>query len=225
MKIVAMIPARMGSQRLPKKNLQLLGKDTVIEDAILRAKKSKIFDEIYVNSENLEFKNFANKHNVNFFHRNSDLATSTSLSDDVVFDFLSKINTDIVVWLNSINPLLYPNRIFEIVNDFKNSNYVSAFTITEYHKHFILDDKPVNFNINIKFERTQDLTPLSFLNYGLMMWKKENFISKFQKNKNAFIIEPYKFYKTNEIEGLSIKYDYDLILINCLKELLEKKDI
>ena len=42
-KIVAMIPARIGSERLKKKNLALLNKKPLIYYAINAAKKSKIF--------------------------------------------------------------------------------------------------------------------------------------------------------------------------------------
>ena len=42
-KIFAMIPARLGSQRLKKKNLAFVGGKALIEYAIISAKKVKIF--------------------------------------------------------------------------------------------------------------------------------------------------------------------------------------
>ena len=57
MKIVAMIPARIGSQRLKFKNLALLNKKPLISYAIQKAKKSKIFSDIYINSDADIFKN------------------------------------------------------------------------------------------------------------------------------------------------------------------------
>ena len=56
MKIIAMIPARLGSQRLKQKNLQLLNGIPLISHAINKAKNSNIFNEIWVNSESLIFK-------------------------------------------------------------------------------------------------------------------------------------------------------------------------
>ena len=50
-KIFAMIPARIGSQRLKKKNLALINKKPLIEYVIDSAKKTKFFDEIYINSD------------------------------------------------------------------------------------------------------------------------------------------------------------------------------
>jgi CMP-N-acetylneuraminic acid synthetase len=54
-KIVAMIPARIGSERLKKKNLALVDNKPLIFYSINAAIKSKIFDEIYINSDDLIF--------------------------------------------------------------------------------------------------------------------------------------------------------------------------
>ena len=46
-KIVAMIPARMGSKRIPKKNIRLLNGKPLIQYAIDAAKEADCFDEIW----------------------------------------------------------------------------------------------------------------------------------------------------------------------------------
>ena len=53
--IIAMIPARMGSQRLKKKNLRELHGVPLITRAIRKCKEAQVFDEIWVNSENIQF--------------------------------------------------------------------------------------------------------------------------------------------------------------------------
>ena len=50
-KIFAMIPARIGSQRLKLKNLSLLNGKPLIYYAIQSAKDSHVFDSIYINSD------------------------------------------------------------------------------------------------------------------------------------------------------------------------------
>ena len=47
-KIYAMIPARIGSQRLKFKNLALLNNKPIIYYAINAAKQSKCFDKIFI---------------------------------------------------------------------------------------------------------------------------------------------------------------------------------
>ena len=59
MKIYSMIPARIGSERLKFKNLSLLNGKPLIYYAINSSLKSRVFDKIYLNSDNNIFeKNF-----------------------------------------------------------------------------------------------------------------------------------------------------------------------
>jgi CMP-N-acetylneuraminic acid synthetase len=53
MKIVAMIPCRLGSQRVPKKNLRLLNGKTLSQWVIEACIESNVFDDIFINSETL----------------------------------------------------------------------------------------------------------------------------------------------------------------------------
>ena len=46
-----MIPARLGSKRVPRKNLRLINGRPLISYNIETAVKSGVFDEVYVNSE------------------------------------------------------------------------------------------------------------------------------------------------------------------------------
>jgi CMP-N-acetylneuraminic acid synthetase len=57
MKIVAMIPCRLGSQRVPKKNLRLLNGKTLSQWVIEACIESNVFDDIFINSESTVFQN------------------------------------------------------------------------------------------------------------------------------------------------------------------------
>ena len=67
MKVIAMIPARLGSKRVKNKNLRLLGNKPLISHVIETAKDSNIFDDIYINSESEIFENIANQYNIKFY--------------------------------------------------------------------------------------------------------------------------------------------------------------
>ena len=49
--MVCMIPARLGSQRIPKKNLRLLAGKTLSQWVIDACLKADVFNDIYINSE------------------------------------------------------------------------------------------------------------------------------------------------------------------------------
>ena len=88
---IAMVPVRKGSERLSSKNYKLLGDFTIFEHAILKCKKTNLFDVIYLNSEDKELKSFAEKHQVNFFGRNPTLANSSATADQVVLNMINNI--------------------------------------------------------------------------------------------------------------------------------------
>ena len=111
-KICAMIPARIGSQRLKYKNLALINKKPMIYYAIEAAKKSGCFNKIFINSDHDIFSKIAKRYKVNFYQRAKKLGGSNIKSDSIVYDFMkNNPEFDILVWVNSIAPLQTGNEI------------------------------------------------------------------------------------------------------------------
>ena len=174
-----MIPARIGSQRLKKKNLALINKKPLIEYVIQSAKKSRIFDKIYINSDDQIFEKIALKNNINFYLRNKKFGTSNTKSDDVVYDFLINNKCDIIVWVNPIAPLQKSKEIKEVVNYFINKKLNSLITTNQLKNHAIYQKKkPLNFKNKDKFAKTQNLNPVEIMVYSLMIWSAKSFIKK-----------------------------------------------
>ena len=78
MKIVAMMPARLGSTRVKNKNLRLINKKPLIQYIIDTAIKTKLLDQIYVNSESKIFQNLSKKSGIEFYKRSEELTSDTS---------------------------------------------------------------------------------------------------------------------------------------------------
>ena len=68
MDLVAFIFARGGSKGLPGKNIRLLNGKPLISHIVDTAVKSKVFDEIYINSESEVFKETAEYYKIKFFY-------------------------------------------------------------------------------------------------------------------------------------------------------------
>lgn len=214
-KLYCMIPARIGSTRLKYKNLALIKDKAVIEYTILNAKKSKLFDKIYINSDSEIFSYFAKKHKVNFFHRSKKYGSSNAKSDDVIFNFIDKnnINDGILIWLNPIAPLLNSEIIKEVIFKFFDLNLSSAITSNSRQVHASFGERNVNFKKNTKFSKTQDLNPISTLNYAIMMWDIKKFIQNYKKNGYCFFINRYKNIDIPENNSFIIKNIYDLRIV------------
>ena len=109
--IIAMIPARMGSTRLTMKNLALLNGKPLIYYAINAAKDSEVFKRIVINSEDSLFEKIAKRYGIEFYQRPAQLATSTTKSDFVVYDFVMNNPCNIMVWVNPTSPYKLEKRL------------------------------------------------------------------------------------------------------------------
>lgn len=214
MKIIAMIPARIGSQRLKFKNLALLNKKPLIYYSINAAKSSKIFDDIYLNSDDQIFENISKRYSIKFYSRKKKLGSSNTKSDDVVYDFLKNNFCDILVWVNPIAPLIQKNEIKDTVNYFIKKNLNSLITTSYKQAHLLYKKKPINYNLKEKFSKTQDLIPLEYMNYSLMMWKRDSFIKQFEKKGFAMLHGKVGHYQISDQSSLNVKYLEDLRIIN-----------
>tara|TARA_E500000178_G_scaffold348646_1_gene404083 strand:+ start:355 stop:1077 length:723 start_codon:yes stop_codon:yes gene_type:complete len=212
-KIIAMIPARIGSERLKYKNLALINKKPLIYYAIDAAKKSKVFDKVVLNSDDIIFKKIAIRYNIDFYLRPKKIGLSKIKSDDVVYDFLLKNkNFDIIVWVNPIAPLLDFIDIQKVVNYFKKNKLHSLITSEKKKVHALYKKKPINFVTKEKFKKTQDLEPVKFFSYTLMMWNSKKFLQAYKKRKSAILCGKFSDYALSAQKSIIIKDKNDLKL-------------
>jgi CMP-N,N'-diacetyllegionaminic acid synthase len=111
--IVALIPARGQSKRVPRKNLQKIGPSTLLEWSIASASVVEAIDRIYVSSEDDEILNVARMYDQDNFYnrvipmrRRKHAATDDATDRDVILDFLDRAEGDIdlVVYLRPTTP-------------------------------------------------------------------------------------------------------------------------
>jgi CMP-N-acetylneuraminic acid synthetase len=223
--INAMIPARMGSTRLKMKNLALLNGKPMISYAINAAKESKVFNNIFVNSENSKFLEISDRYGVDFYHRSDSLGSSETKSDDVVYDFMKNNPGDITVWVNSTSPLQTGDEIKRIVNYFIENKLDSLITVRDEQVHCLLGGEPMNYNITEQFAQTQDLKPVSRFVYSVMMWRNNTFIDKMEKNGSALFCGKTGYFSVSKETSIIVKTEEDFYLIdNILKGREQNKD-
>lgn len=94
-KVVAIIPARGGSKRLPRKNILLLNGIPLITRVIRTVNKSSIFDDIIVSSDDNEIISIAKKEKVIVHERPKKLSTDVASVADTCLNVISSNPTDI----------------------------------------------------------------------------------------------------------------------------------
>lgn len=113
---IALIPARGGSKGIKNKNLQLVGNYCLVEHAILDAKKTKLFDQIYLSTDNSKIAEKGIQHDIQIIRRPKSLALDTTLISEVIMDHIEflKLNPLDQIWM------LQPTALFRSKDHFQN---------------------------------------------------------------------------------------------------------
>tara|TARA_Y100001980_G_C14458688_1_gene241052 strand:+ start:290 stop:931 length:642 start_codon:yes stop_codon:yes gene_type:complete len=204
-----MIPARLGSQRLTKKNLKKIGGKSLIELAIKKAIESKIFDEIWINSESEVFRKYVFEDVVRFHKRPKSLADNNSTSEDYVYEFMKKHNSKYLIQLHTISPILKVETIIEFVNSMVKYNIDSQFSVVREQIECIYDGQPINFNQNKKMN-SQDLKPVERITWSITGWETDSYIKAYDKGDCATYSGIIRSFPISREEGIIIKTSEDL---------------
>lgn len=210
--ITAMIPARIGSTRLRMKNLALIDGKPLISYTIEAAKSSGIFNRIIVNSDNEIFAEIADRHGVEFYLRHEELGSSTTKSDNVVYDFMLKHPSDILAWVNPTSPLQTGDEIRKVIEYFIDKNFDTLITVKNEQVHCVFEDNPINFRTDEVFAQTQDLVPVQPFVYSIMMWKNKTFMDAFEKKGYALLCGKIGYHPVSKETAIIIKTKEDLML-------------
>ena len=132
-KFIALIPARKGSKSIKNKNMhKILGKP-LIYYTILAAKKSKIFDQIFVSTDSKKIINYSLKHNVSTIMRPKRYSMDFSSANNVVKHFINQNNKlkkdDVIIYLQPTSPFRNYLDIKKSVKLFTKNNQKSLVSV------------------------------------------------------------------------------------------------
>jgi len=114
MRTVALVPARAGSQRIPRKNLAMLGGVTLVRRALECALDSGAFDCVALSSDDAEILAEAGGLDVRPVLRPAELATPASPTYDAVVHALGELDGagfDAVAVIQCTSPLTAPEDL------------------------------------------------------------------------------------------------------------------
>jgi CMP-N-acetylneuraminic acid synthetase len=193
MKTIAIVPARGGSKRIPKKNVQLLGGIPLFVHSILYAKEnSDVIGDIYVSTDDTEIKNIALRFGVKVVDRPVSISGDLEPTVSSLKHVLQSIESDVenVVLLQPTNPLRPQNLLKESFEKFQKENHESLFTVSRNYQKLgkitVNKFQPFNYSIG---QRSQDLEPLFFENGLLYITKASLILNDIIISENAFPFE------------------------------------
>ena len=220
-KTVAIIPARGGSKRIPKKNIVDFHGKPMIAWTIEAALKSKIFDKVIVSTDDNEIAEISKNYGATVpFLRDKHNDDFSNVSD-VVIHTLDKLDShyEEVVMLMANCPLRTYQDINESYKSFKNrdtSFQLSCFNygwLNPWWAHKILENGvgvPI-FSRESMPERSQDLEKLYCISGAIWIAKVQDLIIS-----KTFYGENYCLSKLNWINSIDIDEYDDLLMARML---------
>lgn len=181
MKIVAMVPARMGSKRVKNKNLRLINGKPLIEYVLTVIAKTNIFDEVYINSEDEIFSGIADKYSMNFYKRPAHLSSDTATNDEFAHDFLKNVDCDFLIQILPTSPFLKDGEITSFVGHMVGSSLDTLISVEHKQIACVYKDEPVNFDKLVVNPPSQTMTPVKAYATVLMGWKSDKFLENMRE--------------------------------------------
>lgn len=117
--MLAIIPARKGSKRLPNKNILPINGKPMVEYTIEEAKKSSYINHIVVTTNDERVKRIARKHKVDIINRPEELSKDDTTSEEVIKHVLKTYGDDMsILYLQPTSPLRTSEDIDSAIEEY-----------------------------------------------------------------------------------------------------------
>jgi CMP-N,N'-diacetyllegionaminic acid synthase len=164
MKTIALIPARGGSQGLPRKNIKILNNKPLIVHTIEDALESQYVDKVFVTTDDQEIRKISQSVKAEVILRPVDLASHTASSELALIhalDFIEKsASPELIIFLQCTSPFRSGNDIDRAIEQFKKEDSDSLLSVSPSHR-FLWSTKngnpiPLNYDY-LNRPRRQDM--------------------------------------------------------------------
>jgi CMP-N-acetylneuraminic acid synthetase len=202
-KIIALIPARGGSQEIKNKNMIKIKGKPLIYYTIREAKKCKLINEIYVSSENKKILKYSESQKVKTISRPKNFSLKKSHPKLLVYHFIAFLKknnyrlNDIIIYLQPTSPLRKKNDITNTIKIMKKTKIYKCLSVTENKKTIFKSLYLKNRTLRSVFDkkylnlRRQDLKKTYSINGAIFAFSIKEFIKDMNfpsQNSNAYIM-------------------------------------
>jgi len=198
-KVIAMVPVRAGSTRVPNKNIRPFGDTSLLQLKLRLLKKVDGITDIVVSTDCEISADIARKHDVKVQWRNKYYAGSKVTNDQHWLHIAQTTPGDIVFFAQVCNPLLRVSSMQNALNSFLSSDAHDSVNSVSSEKKFLWQNgKPLNYDINVT-PKSQDLPDIVSLNFGITIIQRQSMMER----KNVVGYKP-TFFELDKIESLDI---------------------
>jgi N-acylneuraminate cytidylyltransferase len=195
MKKIAVIPVKSKSSRVVNKNFkEFFNGKSLLDIKLEQCIQSKVFDCIYISSDDKNCEEIAHKYGVKFLLRDIKYCLDETPWNEVLVSILNQTDNssddDLIAWIPVTTPLFSDfSGAFERLETNKHVND-SLMTVTE-HKHYMLNSDfiPCNFQFGVWASYSQLIKPYYQMNCALWIAPKDKMIrNRFQTGDSPFFM-------------------------------------
>jgi len=197
-KIVAVIPVRAGSTRVPNKGIRPFGETSLLEHKISQLKKSILLDQIVVSSDSEKILEIAIRAGAEAHLREGYYASSECIGSEFFENLAKTIDSDVLVYSPPTSPFIKPETVDIAIRKFHSEECDSVATVHPVKHHMWLDSRPMNYDLKSS-PNSQDLPDIFRITYGVCVNHNKNVI----KYKNVVGMNPFLL-SIDEIESVDI---------------------
>lgn len=185
MRIVALVPVKKNSSRVPDKNFSVFydGK-SLLRLSLEKLSGIKLLDYIYVFSSS----EIADKHlsgtRAQYLNRSVSLDSDSISMNHIIDEFISKVNADIYVLVHVTSPFISEKSIQEGIVSIIQGKSDSSFSVLKRQLFYWNDQFQPNYKLD-SIPRTQDLPPIYVESSGFYAFNKEVFSKYYRRIGDA----------------------------------------
>ncbi len=223
---LAIIPARGGSKRLPRKNVLDLAGKPLIAWSIEAGLKSKYIDKVVVTSDDNEILDIAKKFGSDIIKRPEELASDTATSFDAIkhtIDSLEKY--DYIILLQPTSPLRDEKHIDDAIKLLVSKEADAVVSICEMdHSPLWSNTLPEDGNMNrflrdeVINKRSQDLEKYYRLNGAIYICKTD----KLLEERSFFLKDCIFSYEMDRKSSVDIDEKIDFTIASQLIKMVDE---
>lgn len=205
MKVVALVPIKLNSQRLPHKNILPIAGHPLCWHICNALNNVKGIDEVYVYCSDSKVTEHL-PDGVLYKERDSRLDGDLVKGFEIYQSFIDEVDADVYVLAHTTSPFIKTESIENALSHVLSGENDSAFSAERIQTFAWYQGKPINYDIN-DVPRTQDMEPIWVETSAFFIFKKEIFT----EHHRRIGFHPY-IQEVSGLEAVDIdeKRDYDM---------------
>jgi len=204
MRVVAFVPVKLNSQRLPHKNILPVAGKPLCYHICRTLIDVKEIDDIYVYCSDRKVTDYIPE-SVTFLKRDAYLDGDFVKGKEIYERFIDEVDADIYILAHTTSPFIRSGSIGNALEKVMHEGYDSAFSAEKKQTFCWYKGNPVNYDLE-DIPRTQDMEPVWVETSAFFIFKKEIFVEHGRRIGFHPYIQEVSGMETVDIDT---KEDYD----------------